>query len=211
MARKVTSNRVSITKNQNLVTYSQQMDDASYGLTAATASGNSAIAPDGTSTATTYTDTIANAQHYIRKPYGITTNSLTYTASVYVKAGTIHWFGMYADDSNTIAVFFDVLNGVIGTSLGGASASIISVGNGWYRCIVTFFKTVGTGNRFYMATADNTITYAGGTGTLLFWGNQYVQANYAGPYQLTTSSIVNTGPLRNMVNSRKAFSNRKTP
>jgi hypothetical protein len=69
-----------------------------------------------------------------------------YTMSVYAKAGDVSWIQLYADETTTgndPTCYFDLQNGVVGTSTYVIDKKIESVGNGWYRCSMSF-KTIGT-------------------------------------------------------------------
>ena len=74
------------------------------------------------------------------------TASTTYTASVFAKADQLN-FIYFSYDGTAInsdkRVWFNLSTGQVGTESGGATGSIESFGDGWYRCIMVF-------------TADNT-------------------------------------------------------
>jgi len=77
----------------------------------------------------------------------------TYTFSVYAKAGNVNW--MYFNNGAGASAYFDLENGAVGTITGGNTASIESVGNGWYRCSAVL--TNGSDNRIYPAVSNGTI------------------------------------------------------
>ena len=77
----------------------------------------------------------------------------TSTFSVYAKAGNVDW--MYFNNGAGASVYFDLENGAVGDITGGNTASIESVGNGWYRCSVVL--TNGSDNRIYPAISNGTI------------------------------------------------------
>lgn len=81
------------------------------------------------------------------------TSGVSYTYSVYAKKGSQNWiqllYGTTAFDVNSWANF-DINNGVVGTVGSAATAEIVSVGNGWYRCSITAIATI-------TATATNEI------------------------------------------------------
>ena len=74
------------------------------------------------------------------------TASTTYTASIFAKADQLNFIYFSFDGAATSSdkrVWFNLSTGQVGTESGGATGSIESFGNGWYRCIMVF-------------TADNT-------------------------------------------------------
>ena len=57
------------------------------------------------------------------------------TASVYAKAGDSDWIHFLTDNGGSS--YFDLINGAIGANSGLIDAKIESIGNGWYRCIIS--------------------------------------------------------------------------
>ena len=84
------------------------------------------------------------------------------TASIYAKEGTTNWFRFSINDSgvNTRAWFDLSGSGAVGTTAGNIiDARIESVGNGYFRCSITFNATAA--NVFlFIANADNSISYS---------------------------------------------------
>ena len=199
-------------RGQNLLRYSQQLDNALWALTNCVMTGNTAdtLDPIGSNTASKMTDTVDGGavQHRIRIPQtGLTTFPLTaYTASIYAKAGTNSVVGIGPDGHTSIVSFnltTQVITPIITTGL--LATSMTPVGNGWFRCSVTYLKAIAAsfGSNFDppfgMMQADGTYSYQGnGTGTMYFWGAQEVQANWPGPYTQTISVVVNNGSIRNL-------------
>ena len=77
------------------------------------------------------------------------------TYSVYAKAGTTDWIGVLINGSANAYVYFDLGNGVAGTPSQLIDNSIESVGNGWYRCSITFTQGTISRVRFYPAEGDD--------------------------------------------------------
>lgn len=85
------------------------------------------------------------------------------TASIYAKAGTTDWFRFSLNDSgvNTRA-WFDLTNGVVGNVYGNMiSTDIQNVGNGWYRCSITF-NTTAANLLLFLADANSSISPSAG-------------------------------------------------
>jgi hypothetical protein len=171
----------------NLLTFTQQFDNAAWTKTAATVTANTTVAPDGTSTADKLVETTAASAHTCRNTATVTA-STTYTLTVYAKAGERTWIAVDPVSpgvSNNIT-FFNLSNGTIGTSAAGNTAAITDAGNGWYRCTVTRTTAVGQITcfaQFAPASADNTVSYTGdGTSGLFIWGAQLEVGSTATTY-----------------------------
>ena len=176
----------------NLLTYSEQFDNASWTKTAATVTANTTISPDGTMTADTLTENTANSTH--RAFAVVTLAAVPHTSSIYVKAGTRSWFYIRLTGSTGAQrnAFFNVSTGVLGTVDVGLTASITPAGNGWYRCVATINDPfAGFTNIFGIADANGNITYTGnGTGSLIYWGAQLEVGAFASSYIPTVASTV---------------------
>jgi hypothetical protein len=140
----------------NLLTYSEQFDNAGWTKTGATVTANAAAAPNGSTTADKVIATATTAYHGIRQSVDYI-SGVRYTISVYAKAA--EYSNLYISDlsSETMACSFDLQAGTAGTPLPGRPfttpvSAIENVGNGWYRCTLT-----GTAN----ATVSRTPTFVG--------------------------------------------------
>lgn len=184
---------------QNMLQYSQQFDNAYWSAANSTIIANTTTAPDGTSTA----DKLAMTTQANYFSLGVASptqfsfiGGQTYTLSVYMKSDP-QQFGFlgYYDNAFRTATF-DLTNGTSNTSSGVGSASIINVGNGWYRCTFTFTPTVTNGSFVYLGIANNSSyqypsTFNGTNGNgIFFWGAQVEQRSTATAYTATTNAPV---------------------
>lgn len=177
---------------QNLLASSQAFNSAPWAQARATIVDNVAVAPDGTTTATSITQ-VATGTYGC--PYrGLALPINRYTISVYAKAGTAST--IIVGDESAIMVWFNLSAGTIGTTTQGAgvngSSTITSIGNGWYRCTVT--GTYATSQTiFAIASGDNTTVATGGT-SIYVWGAQFETRSAATAYTATT-----TNPISNYI------------
>jgi hypothetical protein len=101
-------------------------------------------------------------------------------------------------------VWFNLSTGAVGTSNNGAVGSVVSLGNGWYRCIVTATPTTGASTtrfRIYPTNADNTYTTGDGTSGIFAWGAQYDDRGSVTTYQRVTTATdyADVGLPRNLL------------
>tara|TARA_Y100000385_G_scaffold212947_1_gene221296 strand:- start:638 stop:2269 length:1632 start_codon:yes stop_codon:yes gene_type:complete len=75
-----------------------------------------------------------------------------FNRSVYAKKGTSDYLAIYT--TNIAYAYFNLSNGTIGTESNNVNASILSVGNGWYRCSVTM-SNVYDNHYIFVANVDN--------------------------------------------------------
>jgi hypothetical protein len=166
----------------NLFTYSEQFDNADWSKTNATITANSTTSPDGTQNADSVIPTTTNGVHRIEQDKA--TASQVFTQSIFAKANGYNFIAV--ENGGEIA-YFNISTGVVGTVSAG-TASIQNMGNGWYRCVFTA-TAVNSKSYFYVANADNSISFAGdATSGIFVWGCQFESGSYATSYISTTSA-----------------------
>ena len=136
---------------------------------------------DGTNNAWLFSKSLADGR--ISQP--ITLTSGAYTYSVYAKAGTKNWVFLRTDGTSNRTAYFDLQTGVTGTAT-GCTSSISPVGNGWYRCSITFTDSM-TIARIYVADANNDTS--GTSGNILIQAAQLVEGTEALPYFPTPTRL----------------------
>ena len=166
---------------KNLLTYPEAFDNAAWTKNRSSISANVITAPNGTLTADKLVeDTTATNTHRVFKAH--TTSVGTYIFTVYLKAAERAWAYLRLDPGLDQEVFFDLENGVVGTTDAAyLSVSMTSAGGGWYRCSLTRVTTAASQNCVIgLTTADNTINYTGdGTSGIYIWGAQLEDATSA--------------------------------
>ncbi len=180
---------------QNLTLQSQTFNVSPWAVSNTTVTANATTAPDGTNTADKIVEDTADSAHAIYQLIGTTSGSCTF--SVYAKADTRSWLNINTYVAGVRNNWFDLTNGVVGTIASGCTASITSVGNGWYRCSVTTTGGSPTYFELWLATGNNVTNYAGnGTSGLFVWGAQIEARSTATAYTVTsTQAITNYIPV----------------
>jgi hypothetical protein len=158
----------------NLVLQSEDFT-TTWAATRATVGANSVVAPTGALTADRLIDNTDNNTHFVSQ--NVTTSAVAMTFSVFAKASGRSFVYLSINDSGNVArtTFFNLSTGAVGTTGTGITASIVPVGNGWYRCIVTVATAFAGSNPCVIgvASADNTASYAGnGFYGVAIWGAQ---------------------------------------
>jgi len=180
----------------NLITYSEEIDNAAWTKNAVTVTANAAISPDGTTDADKIIPNTTNTVHgaYRTQTYG----AGTFTFSFYAKADGYPRVGVRSYDGAAyfLRATFDVSAGTVVSTQNG-TATIEPAGNGWYRCVVTattagnMGATVGTWIEPLPAGQTVQASYAGdGTSGTLVWGVQNEVGSFVSSYIPTVASQV---------------------
>lgn len=192
---------------ENLVLQSQDFA-TTWATSNSTVAANTTTAPDGTSTADTFTDNTATGAHIVNQSPVLLTSTI-YTMSVFLKANTHNFATVTLTNPTTvengITAVVDLSVGTIsetdtGTSATFTSSSITSVGSGWYRVVITGssvasfsraevgFATAATGNTF---ASNQRISFTGtGTASFYVWGAQLEQRSAVTAYTPTTTETI---------------------
>jgi len=141
-------------------------------------------------------DGTAGLSHYLHNTIG-NTNAVGHSMviSVYAKAAARTWLRIGQNTVPSAYTYFDLINGVIGSSLAGVDAAYIEeITPGIYRLEVVFTATgVVSDHTIQVSVADNDNTFDGLNQTsLLVGGFQIEQGLRAGPY-VATEDVQYTG------------------
>jgi hypothetical protein len=182
----------------NLLTYSEQFNNAAWTANGITITANNTTSPDGTQSADRALETATNAYHDILYLNATLSAGTTYTLSCFVKyAGREFIYLFVSNGIAAAAVKFNIQTGVVlGTALGSVvSSKIENYGNGWYRCSVVYTSAILATATLAVSTTNSgalsLAPYAGDiTKGIYVWGAQLEAGSYGTSYIPTVASTV---------------------
>jgi len=166
----------------NLVEQSEDFSNAAWNKYQSAITANATTAPNGTTTADKLEYTTTGTAVLFATSSAL--QNQVYALSCYAKQGTtnILQIGFTLSGGDKIANF-NLNTGVITTTSSGVTASIESVGDGWYRCIMSLTTDINTPNVFINSTSGTTGNY------IYIWGAQLNIGSTAKPYFPTTDRL----------------------
>jgi hypothetical protein len=171
----------------NLLLQSQTFENASWSKLATTVTPNATTAPDGTLTADKLVEDTSTAQH--RTDQTPTSPAGAQIFSVFAKAAERAFMGLRI---GTIGCGFNLSDGTTYAISAGVTATIVSAGDGWYRCSISVSSASANDTcRIGLAQTAGPLSpsYTGdGTSGLFLWGAQLEPVTY----QTTPSTYVAT-------------------
>jgi len=192
--------RTTAMAEQNLFTYSQEFDNAAWSKTLAPITANATTAPDGTSTADLAVANTTDGDHSVVQLFSFADNA-TLTISCYMKAAGYNYGVLrhYSVGNGDVWASFNLSTGAVDSNSSGVTASITSIGNGWYRCVMTkTYSSATSGNSYGVRVANaggiGTPFVGNGTSGIYIWGAQLENRASATAYTATT-----TQPITNYI------------
>ena len=187
----------------NLLTYSEQLNNAIWEKSDTTITANSTTAPNGTLTADRMFETSTTALHGVYQEKTLITGT-NYSISCYVKKGNRRYCGlqMFYNITRGSLAFFDLDNGtlVYEYAEGGytiTNSNITNVGNGWYRleAIISvdlptaYFGLVMASTQWTTGTAYDNLYLGDVTKYVDSWGFQLVAGTLPKDYLRTETRL----------------------
>jgi hypothetical protein len=155
----------------NLLTKTEQFDDAAWTKTNTTVTANSTTAPDGTTTADALFTTAATAIFVVGQNHTLNSGS---TAVIYAKENTTGFLQLSYNGDTTSYANFNLSTGAVGGSGGTATHTIESEDDGWFKCTVVNTSTAVTGITWGIvgsSSATRRQTFTGtGAESIFIWG-----------------------------------------
>ena len=184
---------------ENLLSRSEEFDNASWVKTNVTVTSEAVTAPDGTMTADVIVEQATNTAHRI-----FTSSSpsivpdIPYTWSAYIHTSSTRRYVMVGGTgTNAIYAVFDTVTQTITYSAASGGVVIASgvenVGGGWYRLWITgTYKVTTTLLTIVGSDIPNPASiappYLGDGSTIVCWGAQLNEGDLK-PYQPTTTTV----------------------
>jgi hypothetical protein len=172
--------RPALRNRYNLVTFSEQFDNAAWTKTRMRAFGAGSVA----NTSATTDPLGTNTADYIQQEAGQTTfggllfsvslpAGTTRTASIYAKKAEKNFLVILSNTGGD-RTWFNLDTGAIGTTAPSHTPSIQSIGSGWYRCSIATSTEIRP--NFYVADTDGSLTVTD-SGGIYIWGAQLIVTN----------------------------------
>jgi hypothetical protein len=171
------------TVNRNLISFSEDLGNAYWLKSNCLILDNTAIAPDGTLTADKIIANAVNAQHLMYTSVNVVSGT-TYVWSCYAKASEYNIIQFNRIDIGGVSAAFNLTSGNV-SSVSSGTASMVSVGNGWYRCIFVYAPpiTLSIPIAFQPIDLTGAAAFVGNnTSGVLAWGLQFEVGTTASNY-----------------------------
>lgn len=183
--------RIPSSGRRNLLTRTEEFDNAAWTKQNGSVTQNATTAPDGTATADAFV--ASNGAATFKGFFQAETTAAPKTLSFYVKKGAANWVYLLGYNG-TNNCWFDLQNVVVGTrGANYTNSTITSIGSGWFRLTATLNSGIAgnTNVGLYAADSDNSTTFTGDGSTISFyaWGAQLETGSSATNYQKVGSTF----------------------
>lgn len=191
------TSRPVLSARYNLLTKTEQFDDAVWAKNVVTVTPNTAIAPDGTLTADEVARNATGDASCISGATAVSSGA-SFAFSVYLKQSTARYAVIQLDSGSGAYFYADLQIGAVSqapatygaTPPTSLSAAVVSIGNGWFRVVFSFTATSAVTTCWVKPITSGTgpgFNTADTVGASVFiWGADLRVANYGAnlpPYQ----------------------------
>lgn len=181
----------------NLRSYSEQFDQAVYTKFSSNVTANAALAPNGLTEADVLVEDASSNTHAIFGNSTAYISGTTYSKSVFVRRASGSRdlrlsFDQAVFETNGRIATFNLGAGTVSFVQPGVTASIQSIGGGWFRASISA-TAIASGNgtfQMYMIDGGSVSYQGGGVSSLAFWGAQLEEGSAPSSYIPTTASTV---------------------
>ena len=175
--------------------YSQNSEQPStwHSSGGVTITANAATSPEGIQNSSLVVNNTSSGNRYARNIFVFPSGSglQTVTVGYFIKYYNNQWVRLKSDfftgsPARSKSTYFDIQNGVIGTSDATHTAKIEDYGDGWYRCSITFDIDKSADSNGYVhieaMDGDNSNTYAAIGQGYYAYGSQGEEFSYPTSY-----------------------------
>lgn len=172
----------------NLLQYSETFDNGYWNKGGASITANATTAPNGTTTADKFIESATLDTHQVYVTF--VGNTGVSTLFIYAKKAERSAIQITSDQATDPSAIFNLDTGVIYSSA-NCTPFIESVGNGWYKCGITYTIDQTTSYPvFRVVDSSFNVVYTGnGTSGIYIWGAQLNIGSSAQPYLATTDRL----------------------
>jgi hypothetical protein len=187
----------SVKSTENLLTFSEQFDNADWAKTNLTVSANATTSPSGILNADKLIATAIDSNHILSQIPASFTSLTAYTFSYYAKSAEYTKCGIRIGGTGyatTPLAAINLTNGSIISQQGFTSLTVTLTNNNWYRISGTFTSATGLTTNIqplsdsYTIIANNFSFLGNGTSGIFAWGAQLNTGSVALPYTPTTTT-----------------------
>jgi hypothetical protein len=176
----------------NLVTFSEQFDNAAWTKGGVTISANTSatLDPSGYNGSDKLVENSSTGVHRVFNNSSVTiSDSVATTYSVFAKAA--ERTQIFLRDNDIVGARFNLSTGAVISTEGTATATITNYGNGWYRCTITRVSSTTAGRVIvYLDNGGDSYTGNGTSGVYIFGAQVETSAAYATSYIPTLGASV---------------------
>lgn len=175
-------------QSTNLIQYSEDFSNNEWSKTSISVLSNVIASPSGEINASKIVESNTSGFHYINDFIPVLSGANTFT--FYAKSAERTQVSAFFSQSGNVGALFDLTAETATPSGTGNTANIESVGNGWFRCIVSNNGSSQISNQVRIGTNNGALGgYQGdGTSGIFIWGTQVEQQTYATSYIKTEGS-----------------------